>query len=330
LPVSETLIDEKRTDARGIGGARRRYEFDPQRDVLPLTFVVFVLILAFLRPEFVSPDNIASILRSASIIGIIACGMTLVMIGGGFDLSVARVAALAGVVAGTLQPRGIVVAVVGTLAICALIGLVNGVLITRARVNPFVVTLGMFSIAQSLTLLVSDGQTVRGFSDEFLAIGTGDFGPVPRVVVYFVVVAAGTHFLLSRTVYGRHLYATGDNAEAARLAGVRTDAVIASTYVLVSVLAGVAGIVMTSRLRTATPGALEGGELAAIAAVIIGGTRLGGGVGTIPRTVLGVLILAMLGNALVLLGVAPFWQGLMTGGVIILAVALDALYRGRR
>lgn len=317
--------EKGRTVASRLGSA-----VDLRRNGLPLFFLAMVGLVALARPDFISAENFVSILRGQSVIGIIACGMTIVMIAGGFDLSVARVAALAGVVVGTIKGVGPIPPIAAALAVAALIGLVNGTLITRARVNPFVVTLGMFSIASSLTLVASGGETRREFEPWLLGISEGNIGPVPSIIVYFLLTAVACHFLMSATRFGRYVYAVGGSLEASRLAGVPTTKVVTLSYVLVSLLAGVAGIVMTSYLRSATPGALAGGELDAIAAVILGGTRLGGGYGTIPRTVLGVLILGMIGNALIFLGVDPFWQGFVKGSVIIVAVAFDALQNRQR
>lgn len=303
---------------------------NPQRNGIPIIFVFLVIVFALLKPEFVNPSNLASIVRGSSVIGIIAVGMTLVMVGGGFDLSVARVAALSGVVVGSLNQSGPLLAIGGTLLIAVGIGLTNGVLVTKAKVNPFVVTLGMMSIAGSLSLVVAGGETKRDFAPWLNNLAAGDIGPIPKVAIYFLIAAIVCHVLLAHTRFGRYVYAAGGNPEAARLAGIRVDRVIASTYVIVSLLSAIAGIVLVSRLQSATSDILLGGELDAIAAVIIGGTRLGGGVGSVPRTVLGVLILAMLSNALILFGIDAFWQGALKGSVIIAAVAFDALSAKRR
>lgn len=305
-------------------------KINPQRNGIPIIFILLVVVFATLKPQFVDPANLASIVRGASVIGIIAVGMTLVMVGGGFDLSVARVAALSGVVVGTLNQSGPLLAIGGTLLVAVGIGLTNGILVSKAKVNPFVVTLGMMSIAASLSLVAAGGETKRDFAPWLNELAAGDVGPIPKVTIYFLIASVVCHVLLAHTRYGRYIYAAGGNPEAARLAGIRVDRVIASTYVLVAVLSAIAGIVLVSRLQSATSDILLGGELDAIAAVIIGGTRLGGGVGSVPRTVLGVLILSMLSNALVLFGVDPFWQGALKGSIIIAAVALDALTSRRR
>ncbi len=304
---------------------------DLQRNGIPVIFVTMVIGIAIADPRFVSSQNLETILRSASVTGIIAVGMTLVMVSGGFDLSVARVAAFCAVLVGVLNHSGPLVAIGLTLLAGTFIGLTNGILVTKARVNPFVVTLGMMLIASSLALVAAGGETKRNFSPWLKNLAGGDVGAIPKQTLFFLGAALLCHLLLAYTRFGRYVYAAGGNPEAARLSGIRVDRIITSTYVLVSVLSAFAGIVLASYLQSATSDLLSGGEMQAIAAVIIGGTRLGGGVGSVPRTVLGVFILAMLSNALVLLGINPFWQNGLTGAVIVIAVAFDALAaRGRR
>ncbi|MBV9250133.1 MAG: ABC transporter permease, partial [Acetobacteraceae bacterium] len=242
----------------------------------------------------------------------------------------ARVAALCGIVVAQLSGDGPIVTILAMLGVSIAIGLINGTLIAKAKVNPFVVTLGMLSIAYSLTLLVSGGRVIRNHDPWLASVAQGDIGPIPKAVVLFLLVATLVHFLLSRTQFGRHVYAVGGNFEASRLAGIRVDRLLIVCYVLVAACSGLAGMVLTSRLNSASPLALPSGELDAIAAVIIGGTRLGGGEGSVlPGTLIGVLILAAMDNGLILLGIDPDWQGLMKGSVIILAVGFDIL-QGRR
>jgi ribose/xylose/arabinose/galactoside ABC-type transport system permease subunit len=299
-------------------------------NTLTLFFASLVVIVAVLEPVFLQWSNIQSILRGASVIGIVASGMTVVMVAGGFDLSVARVAALCGIVVALFNAHGPVLAILAVVAVCAVIGLVNGTLIAKAKVNPFVVTLGMLSIASTLTLVVSQGRVIRDLDPWLQSLAQGDVGPIPKAVIWFLLVAAIFHLLLSWTKFGRHVYSVGGNLEASRLAGIKVDRVLIWCYVLVALCSGIAGIVLTSRLNSASPVAFPGGELDAIAAVIIGGTRLGGGHGTIlPGTLVGVLILASMNNGLILLGINPDWQGLMKGSVIILAVGFD-IFQGRR
>lgn len=300
------------------------------RNGLAAFFVILLAVFAVIKPGFLSSANIIDILRSASIVGILACGQTIVMLTGGFDLSVAKVAVFSGMIVVVFATLGALPAVILTLAVAALIGTVNGTLIARARVNPFVVTLGMFSIVGSLSLLVNNGEARYDVPGWLTSLTSGKLGSIPGVVLWFAAVAVACHLLLSYTRFGRHVYAVGGNYEASRLAGIRVDRVLVVAYVLTAAIAGLAGLLLTSRLQSASPVALPGVELDAIAAVIIGGTRLGGGFGSIPRTIMGALILACLSSALVFLNVAPYWQGILKGSVIIAAVAVDVLSKRTR
>src|SRR5579871_2881840 len=262
----------------GFWRQARAFFFD---NTLTLFFASLVIIVAIIKPVFLDWTNIQSILRGASVIGIVAAGMTVVMVAGGFDLSVARVAALCGIVVALVNGYGPLVTILAMVAVGLAIGLVNGTLIAKAKVNPFVVTLGMLSIASTLTLVVSGGRVIRNLDPWLQSLAQGDVGPIPKAVMLFLAVAVICHLLLSRTQFGRHVYAVGGNLEASRLAGIKVDRVLICCYVLVALCSGIAGTVLTSRLNSASPVAFPGGELDAIAAVIIGGTRLGGGHGTI-------------------------------------------------
>ncbi len=321
--MTSTAQDGNKSMVSRLWGRHKALIFD---NGLTIFFASLVVIVAVIEPAFLRWSNIELILRGASVIGIIAAGMTVVMVAGGFDLSVARVAALCGIVVATLSGHGPIVTILAMVAVSGAIGLVNGTLIAKAKVNPFVVTLGMLSIATTLTLVVSSGRVIRNLDPWLKALAQGSFGPLPKAVILFLLVAVVVHLLLSRTKFGRHVYAVGGNLEASRLAGIKVERVQILCYVLVALCSGIAGLVLTSRLNSASPVALPGGELDAIAAVIIGGTRLGGGRGTVlPGTLIGVLILASMNNGLILLGVDPDWQGLMKGSVIILAVGFDIL-----
>jgi ribose/xylose/arabinose/galactoside ABC-type transport system permease subunit len=297
---------------------------------LTIFFAAFALGLALVNPQFLQPNNLVNVARGASIIGIMACGMTVAMVGGGFDLSVARTAALCSVVLVLAQGLGPVPAIAITMSIAVLVGLVNGTLIVRARVSPFVVTLGMMSVVGSAALLASGGRFLDETASWVPSLGQGETAFVPTPIFWWLVVAALCHVLMAYTRVGRYIYATGGNKEAARLAGIPVGRVTLLTYVVVALTAGFAGIVLAGRLNSASAIALPGVELDVIAAVIIGGTKLTGGSGTIPKTIVGTLILATLSNGVVLLGVEPYWQGILKGSVIIAAVAFDVFQSARR
>ncbi|HEY0188149.1 MAG TPA: ABC transporter permease [Cellulomonas sp.] len=301
-----------------------------QQSGLLIFFSLLVIVFAIIRPEFVSEANVKNILQSAAIVGILACGQTIVMLTGGFDLSIARNAVVAGLVAALLTAHIGPLAGLAALAVSAGVGLVNGTLIARGRVNPFIVTLGTYTILGSVALLVNNGESVSGLDGWVTSLTGWRALGFSSLVFWFFGVAVLTHVLLAYTKFGRHVYAVGGNLEASRLSGVRSNRVLTIAYGLAGLLAGVAGILLTSRLSTASPAALPGVELDAIAAVIIGGTRMSGGFGSIPRTIVGVLILTSLTSALVILQVATYWQGVLKGAIIIVAVAVDVAFSRRR
>lgn len=301
-----------------------------RRNGLIFFFALLLIVFTIFRPEFLSEANIRNIALSASVVGILAVGQTVVMLTGGFDLSVARNAVVGGMVVALVSGAGPVVAIAAALGAGVFFGFINGVLISRARVNPFVVTLGMFTILTSVALLLNNGGSVSELPTWLTTLVAGNVGGVPVIVVWFAVIALLTHVLLAYTRFGRHIYAVGGNVEASRLAGIKVNRVLTSAYVVCAGLAATAGVLLTARLGSASPVALPNAELDAIAAVIIGGTRLSGGFGSVPRTIIGVLILTALSSGLVLLGVAAYWQGLFKGAVIILAVAVDVIFSRKR
>lgn len=291
-----------------------------------LIFFAFLLVgFTVARPEFLSQANIRNILLSASVIGVLALAQTVVMLTGGFDISVAKSAVVAGMVVAMFAGWG-PLALLASIAATLLVGLVNGMLISRAKVNPFVVTLGMYTILTSVALLINDGGSIINLPAWLLGLVSWQFLGLPGIVYWFLILAVVTHVALAYTRWGGNIYAIGGNLEAARLAGIKADNMLASAYVVCAAVAGMAGVMLTSRLGTASPVALPGAELDAIAAVVIGGTKLSGGFGSIPRTLVGVLILMALQSGLVLMGVNPYYQGMFKGAILILAVAVDVLF----
>ncbi|KXI26906.1 ribose ABC transporter permease [Paraglaciecola hydrolytica] len=297
-----------------------------------------VIAISLLSDSFLTPDNGWNILRQISVNLCLSIGMTLIILSGGIDLSVGAILALAGAVAAGVLKNGIALpmfdillqfslagAVVIGIAVGFMLGWFNGFVITRFRLPPFVATLGMFSIARGLTMLWTGGFPVTGLGEDFSFLGTGAvFGmPMPvwitlALVVLFVVITRKTRF-------GRYLYAVGGNERAARLTGINVNSIKIWVYALGGALAGVAGLLVTARLDSAQPNAGLGYELDAIAAVVIGGTSLSGGRGTIMGTVLGCLIIGVLNNGLFLLNVSPFWQQVIKGLIILIAVAIDRI-----
>lgn len=283
--------------------------------------------LAIWNPPFRTLGNIENILQQISVNGILAIGMTLVIITAGIDLSVGSVLALSAVVATSFaatddqgNPKHLLIVplALGVLTGFAC-GTVNGILIAKRRLAPFIVTLGMMTVARGLALVYTGGRPEINLSAAYDKIGDGLAGPA---IIVFIAVLAGV-FILHFTRFGRYVYAVGGNELAAKVSGVNTDFVLIGVYALTGALAGVAGIVESSRVMSGAPSAGEGYELNAIAAVVIGGTSLSGGVGSIAGTIVGVLIIGVMNNGLDLLHVSSYWQQVVKGAIIVCAVMLD-------
>lgn len=289
-------------------------------------FVVLAGVLAITSPPFRTLSNVENILQQISVNGIMAIGMTLVIITAGIDLSVGSVLALSAVVATSFAHPGehnlLVPVTLGILAGLAC-GALNGILIAKKRLAPFIVTLGMMTVARGLALVYTSGRPVINLSDSYNEIGGGSLGPIPfPALIFFAVVILGA-FVLHFTRFGRYVYAVGGNELAAKVSGVNTDRVLIGVYALAGALAGVAGIILSSRIMSGPPATGQGSELDAIAAVVIGGTSLSGGIGSIANTIVGVLIIGVMNNGLDLLNVPSYWQQVVKGLIIVLAVLLD-------
>lgn len=296
-----------------------------------LGLVALVVLLSLANSRFLTGANLLNVGIQASVIAILAFGMTFVIITAGIDLSVGSIAALAAIVtAWSASTAGLnpLFAVVMGLVVGSLAGAVNGVMVAYGRIPAFVATLAMLSIARGLTLVIADGTPIGTPAIvTFLGSTVGGWLPVPIIVMAVMGVIAAV--ILNRTLLGRSMYAVGGNEEAARLSGLNVGGTLMSVYVLAGLFAGVAGLVLAGRLSSAGPQAASGYELDAIAAVVIGGASLAGGVGKISGTFIGALVLAVIRNGLNLLNVNPFWQQVAIGVVIALAVLADALRRRR-
>lgn len=289
-------------------------------------FLLICLLLSLVTPHFFSLQNMTIVLRQVSINGILAIGVTFVIIAGGIDLSLGSVVALAGVVAAIFAHPGeypLIVPIGLAIMVGLGIGMLNGLVVTKGKVAPFIVTLGMMTIARGLALVASDGRPVTNLSDSFNKIGGGNVLGVPLPILVFLVVIILATFLLNQTRIGRYMYAVGGNEKAAYASGVRVDRVKLTAYMICSGLAGLAGIVLASRITTGQPNAGVAYELDAIAAVVIGGTSLAGGVGSIGGTVLGVLLIGVINNGLDLLNISSYYQQIIKGVIIIAAVLID-------
>jgi len=308
-----------------------------------LALALMVVALSLASHNFLTVDNTMNVLRQISINLCLSLGMTLVILSGGIDLSVGSVLALSGAVAAGLLKNGLALprfnllvqftmpgAIVAGIAVGLALGWANGVAVTRFKLPPFVATLGMLSIARGLTMLWTGGFPVTGLGDDFGRLGTGHALGIPMPVWISAVLVAVFIVVTKRTRFGRHLYAVGGNERAATLSGLAVPRIKLMVYTLGGGLAAVAGLLVTARLDSATPNAGLGYELDSIAAVVIGGTSLSGGRGSMLGTVLGCLIIGVLNNGLFLLNVSPFWQQVVKGFVILAAVAIDKASKAER
>ncbi len=293
---------------------------------LLIIYALLVVVLSLRSPYFLSVNNGFNILTAVATVGIIAVAMTMVIVSGGIDLSVGSVVALAGVTVAQLShrmPIGAAVAV--ALFVGLFVGLFNGLAITRAGINPLIATLGSLSIARGLSFVFSGGLTQSIDSVPFAFLGRGFVAGIPFQVVVMAVLFALAAWVMKSTVWGRSVYAVGGNALASRLSGLPVQRLQLSVYILSGLSAALGGIFLASQLGAGAPAAAAGIELSVIAAVILGGTSLSGGKGTIAGTLLGVLILGTLNNGLTLLSVSSYYQEVARGVVLLLAVGLDQL-----
>ncbi len=299
--------------------------------ILPILVIICIL-FAFLSPNFLTGGNIINILRQASINIVLATGMTFVILTGGIDLSVGSILAVSAVVTllvSLLPALGWAAVPAGLLA-GLLLGLLNGALITFLDVPPFIVTLGSLTALRGVAFLVAKGTTLINRDINFAWVGNSYVGPLPWLVIIALLTVIASWFVLRQTVLGVQIYAVGGNERAARLTGIKVNHVLLFVYGVSGLLAGLAGIMSASRLYSASGIVGQGYELDAIAAVILGGTSFTGGIGTIGGTLLGALIIAILNNGLTLLNLSYFWQLVVKGLVIILAVMIDRLRRRSR
>jgi ribose transport system permease protein len=293
-----------------------------------IALLVLCLVTALLTGRFLSPLNLTNILVQSSIMAVIAIGMTFVIIGGGFDLSVGSTVALAGCIAAMAMVQfGLAAGVLAGIATGTAVGLVNGVIVAKLGINPFISTLGTMVLVRGLVYLITGGAPVGDdrLPTAFLAFGSARLLGIHYLVWVPAALLVVLSWVMAATPYGRRIYATGGNREAAYLSGVPVDRIIASTYIWCGGLAGLAGVMLAARLQSGQPTAGEYYELTAIAAVILGGASLHGGEGALYKSIIGVFIMVVLGNSLNLLNVDSYWQRVAIGVVIIAAAAADRL-----
>jgi ribose transport system permease protein len=292
-----------------------------------LTLIVLFVGLSISSPHFLTSTNLSSVVRQTAVINIMALGMTLVIITGGIDLSVGAILAMGGIAGTMALERGapIVVGVLAGVAAGLFCGFVNGFLITRLKIAPFIVTLGTLGIIRGLTLISTNGLPVHQIPQQFSYLGEGSLLYVPFVLWLLLGCAVIMHVVLEHSKLGRYAFAIGSNAEAAYYAGIPVAFHTTAVYAICGMLTGLAGMIEASRLMTGQPTAGNGYELQAIAAVVIGGGSLRGGEGSVPGTLVGAFIMGLLSNGSDLLGVSPYVQQAIIGAVIILAVTVDEL-----
>ncbi len=298
---------------------------------LLLSFLALCLFFATQTEFFLTTANVANLARTLAVVGICSIGMTLVLISGGVDISVGSVAALSGVLASLFWlelsiPLGL--STLLALFCCALVGLLNGLIITVIKINPLITTLATFSIVRGLAFVISEGQTNQLNNAAFTYIGRGSLFGVPFSLILMLALYLAFGLILRSSAFGRNLYAIGGSPEKARLAGINVNRHLLITYTLCSFLAGLSGIIIAAQLASSAPRAATGLEFTVITAVVLGGTSLAGGKGSLIGTLVGVIILRVLNNGLVLMEVSSFYQEVARGLVLLLAVSFDQIRLG--
>ena len=295
-------------------------------------FIALVVVLTCLKPSFIAPLNLVNIMKQASINGILAFGMMFVIVAGGFDMSVGSTVAFTGILAAMLGQGDLplivplVVAMLGGLAV----GILNGVGVAVGDLPPFIMTLGTMTGVRGLALLISNGKPVIGLSPEYKAVAASSVMGIPMLAVYLAIVIVICSFVLSKTVYGRRVYACGGNLLAARVSGINTTMMRISTFAIAGLLAGLCGFLMTSRVTIGQPTAAESYEMDAITACVVGGVSMSGGVGKPWGVVIGCLLITVIANGLDIMGVSSHWQRIVKGAIIVLAVLIDIKGKGKK
>ena len=294
-----------------------------------IVLIAIIVLVSIVKPVFLSEENLVNIFRSTSFVYIIGIAMTFVLITGGFDLSVGAVMAMGGILSSMAAQAGLSIplcVVIGVLFGVG-IGVLNGLFVVKLNIPPLIVTLGMLYICQSLILIITSGRAIYPLPDNFKVMGQGSVGGVPNVFLIAIVLTVVAMVTLKLTPYGRSVYSVGGNREAARLSGINVQKIMVSVYILTGSSAALAGILMAARLNSAQPSAGSGYELTVIAAVIIGGTSMFGGSGSVIGTFIGAFLMLVIETSMLLLKISPYWQNFVVGVIIIFAVGLDQYRR---
>ncbi len=327
--VSNKPTEAAASNSRTVTNLFRQLFAVPEVGVL-IPLLGFVIIFYVINPVFLSIENVTTMLRAMSFVGVIALGQTLLMISGAFDLSVGSTAGLAAIICSYAMARmnlPIPVAVLAGLGVGALVGLVNSFSVLKLGVPAFISTLGMMYIAKGITFLISKGYTIYPLPEAVKTFGTAEPLSTSWSFVIFIILAVIAHIVLSKTTFGRKLYAVGGNPEVARLAGISPAKIQMTGFILVGMCASLGGMLLMARIVTGNPTIGLGWEMNVIAGVVIGGVSLFGGSGSIPGAFLGLLIMQVVTNGLVVVNVDPYWQTVSIGVIMIVAVAIDILRR---
>jgi ribose/xylose/arabinose/galactoside ABC-type transport system permease subunit len=296
-------------------------------------FILLCVVISFATPAFATQKNILNLLRQSSIIGIIATGMTFVIISGSFDISVGVVAALSGAVTMKLITMGngvpVAIAVLAALGIGAVVGLINGIAVAKINVPSLIATMAMVSVVKGSMLMFTGGYPITRTIPVLDTIGNGYVAGIPIPVIIFAAAVAIAFIILTKTRFGRYVYSVGGNEEASKLNGINVDSYKIKVFVINAVLAALAGIVLVGRMGTASPAAGDGYDMDAIASVVIGGTSVAGGSGSVLKTVIGVLLMSVINNSFNLLGVDMYFQYIFKGLIILIAVGADSFSKKR-
>jgi inositol transport system permease protein len=309
---------------RGFSGILKGFNF--QKYGMALVFVVMFVLMSILSPAFLNARNLMNVVRQISIIAISGFGVTMIIITTGIDLSIGSVIALVSVITASFAHPNeypLFVPIIMGLLVGGFAGLINGTLVAKGKLPAFIATLGMMITARGVALIYSDGKPITNFTDAFDFIGRGYLFGIPFPIYVLALAAVVSHIILGHTKFGKYVYAIGGNEQAARISGINVDKYKIMIYSYAGLMSGIAGILLTSRISAGQPTAGVGYELDAIAASVIGGTSLNGGIGTIPGTIIGALIMGTLNNGLDLLHVSAYWQQVVKGLIIVGAVLMD-------
>lgn len=323
-------VAEKQSSNSQLMLKKMRAIFGTTEGGLFLILLLICALLTFIRPNFIDGYNLGILIRQFSFIAIVALGQTLVLITGGIDLSVGAVAGFCAIVTSWMMVNTgfdpFLCVVLGVIA-GAVCGMFNGIFITKVNLNPFIVTLASGEIFAGLILVITKGWAIRNLPESILFLGQGMVGPIPVPFIFLIVLAVFFSYILRNTPFGRYIYAVGGNESAARLVGVKVHKVKISVYAISGALAALAGILLVARLEAGQPTIGEGWLMSSITAAIIGGTLLSGGQGRIVGTVIGAALMGVLANAIVLLSVSPYWERVIIGAVVLIAIVLDRVRR---